>query len=390
MPLTHIVKSNFYTDLFEEHAIPSVYKKLKLNFKNEDTYTPKTKDLPKSKIYSFQLVPNYIQVKIDEKFVCTEVFQKKGYAIDLEQYNTVEDYIRAELKTSSRKNFNRIKNKLESLYNIEHSVFFGDISNDQYHTLMKALRSMLEKRFKERNGNNPVLENWPYYESNTIKLIRDKKASLFVVFSDNEPIALTLNYHHKKVIYSAIASYNIDFYKYSLGSVIIYKLIEWSALNQYKLVDLGYGNFSHKQLWCNTTYNFNNHIIYSNRVFGKLYAFFVKFKHRLIDYLISKNVNVLFNNLKKRFKGSNNNDEFEPINFNVSKINHLSGTDIKELNTINFRDTEYLYLRKPINDFIYSNNNHIDSISAFKDIKLENTIYIRGGKSSIKLTYTKN
>lgn len=388
MGLKYVCKSNFYSDLFEENAIPSAYKKLKQKNDAEAFYTPETKTLPASKIYAFELVPDYLELQVKDGLICEKVFQKFGYAIDLSGYDSVDNYIKSEFKTSFRKNFNRIKNKLENCYNIKYEVFYGAIANEQYYTLMDALKLMLLKRFKERNDRNPVLENWEHYVNKSLKLITNKKASLFVIFSDNEPIAITLNYHHKKIMYSAIASYNIDFYKYSLGSIIIYKLVEWSILNQYKLIDLGYGNFSHKQTWCNKTYSFENNIIYSKKVwFGKLYAQAITYKNRLINYLISKNVNVLYN---KYFKGVSNKKALESFNFKIEQINHLSNNDIKNLSAINLHDTDYLFLRKSINDFIYSNNNHINNISIFKATNQDNIFYIKGDKSSIKLTYLKD
>ncbi|WP_418603858.1 GNAT family N-acetyltransferase [Hwangdonia sp.] len=391
MASKYVSRSNFYSDIFEENAIPSIYEKIKLKGDDEAFYSPETKLLPTSKIYAFELVPNYFELQVKDGFFCTEVFQKYGYAINLTGYNSVDSYIKSEFKTSIRKNFNRTKNKLENCYNIKHEFFYGAISNEQYYALMHALHDMLIKRFKERNDRNPVLENWAYYENNTLQLIASKKASLLVVFSDNEPIAITLNYHQKKVIYSAIASYNIDFYKYSLGNLMIYKLVEWSVLNHYKLIDLGYGNFSHKQIWNNKQYSFNHHVIRTEKEwFGKVYAIFIKYKYQLINYLLSKKVNVLYKNFKQFFKGVPNEEPLESFEIKTIKINHLSSDEIEKLNQINFKKDDYLFLRKSINDFIYTNNNHIDNMSIFKANTEDNVFYLKGEKCSIKLTYTRD
>ncbi|WOD43377.1 GNAT family N-acetyltransferase [Hwangdonia lutea] len=391
MALKNICKSNFYSDIFEENAIPSIYEKIKLKDNEYAFCSPGTKTLPASRLYAFELVPNYFELEVKDGYNCKEIFQKYGYAVNLMGYNSVDNYLKSEFKTSIRKNFNRTKNKLENCYNINYAFFYGAISNEEYYALMHALHEMLKKRFKERNDRNPVLENWEHYVQNTLQLINSKKASLLVIFSDNEPVAITLNYHQGKVIYSAIASYNIDFYKYSLGNLMIYKLIEWAILNHYVLIDLGYGNFSHKQIWNNKRYSFNNHVIHSENVwFGKLYAVFIHYKYQLINYLLSKKVNVYYKNFKQFFKGIPKEEPLDTFKFETIKINHLSNEDVKSLNLINFKKEDYLFMRKPINDFIYSNNNHIDNMSIFKAKIQDNIFYIKGEKCSIKLTYTKN
>lgn len=385
MKQKHIYESNFYSDIFEKNMIPSVYEKIKLKGENETFYKPQKKILPASKIYSFEFVPDYLELKVNEEFVYLKIFQKYGYAINLSNYSSAEDYIKAKFKTSLRKNFNRIKNKLESCYNIRYSVFYGDINNEQYNSLMKFLYIMLEKRFQERNDRNRVIENWEYYVNNSLNLINTKKASLFVIYSDKTPIAITLNYHHEKIMYSAIASYDLDFSKFSLGSNIIYKLVEWAFLNNYKLIDLGYGDFSHKQMWCNSIYNFENNIVYSNNIwYGKLYAVYIRYKNQFINYLIAKRVNTLFKKCKDFFK---NPEKLKSLSFKTNEISHLSNDEIKKLNPINLNNTEYLFLKKPINDFIYSSNNHVNNISVFNTSADKNIFFIRGEKRSTKLTY---
>lgn len=391
MSIKHIHKTNFYSDIFEENTIPSVYKNFKLKHQNEKFSELVIKKMPAAKVYAFELIPDYIDLKIKDGFICNKSFQKFGYALELNAYNSVDDYIKNEFKTSFRKNFSRIKNKFESSFNVKYEVFYGDnITIENYGVLMKSLHTMLKKRFQERNDRNLVLENWEHYLSITFKQVHEKKASLFVTFCDEEPVAISLNYHLENLLYSAIASYDLDFSKFSLGNTIIYKLVEWSYNNNYEFIDLGYGNFNHKQVWCNKTYSFENNIVYKKSVyFGKTYSIFIKYKNLLVNYLISKKVNVLYKNIKGFFKTKNKKNLTNSLSLQVMKVNHLTENDSKNLAKINFKEQNYLFLRKSINDFIYSNKTHIDNVSLYKS-NIENSFYVKGLKNSIKITVIKH
>lgn len=382
MSFIKLHKENFYENLFERKKISSLLQIVSNKYSNEKStpYNLFGKNIISDLdcIYSFELVPDYLNIKTNEGFIEKKVFQKHGFAINLSQHTSLENFIAAQLKSNYKKNLSRSIKKLETCFNITYKFYYGNITKDDYNNYMNSLHQMLIARFDERNDRNKVLENWDHYLNNTYELIIQKKASLFVVLSDKDSIGFSLNYHYNSILYSAIASYNLSYSKFSVGNIIIYKLIDWCYLNQVVFLDMGYGDLSHKRLWCNITYNFNNYIIYkSENILTFIYRTFTKIKFKTINYLIKKNINRTYRNLK--------NYTLRKKKLKVLAYHILNNDSVEtDLCPINMNDDKYKFIKKPVYEFLYSNNVHINNVQVFA-LDKENIYIIKGAKNQIKI-----
>jgi CelD/BcsL family acetyltransferase involved in cellulose biosynthesis len=93
-----------------------------------------------------------------------------------------------------------------------------------------------------------------------------------VVFDDGEPVGVMLNYMSEETIHVAITVFDVDYSKFSVGTVNIMKLIEWALENRYRVVDLSKGHYDYKKRWGSLKYNFEYHILYNSK---SLYSTFL-------------------------------------------------------------------------------------------------------------------
>src|SRR5690606_19884949 len=193
-------------------------------------------------------------------------------------------------------------------FDINYKMFYGKIEKEEYDFLMNSLKKMLVKRFKQRNNVNERLHEWDHFHKIIFPLINQKKASLFVIYDEKKPIDISLNYHHDKIFFSAIASYDIDYAKFGLGHIDIYKQLEWCILNHYQIFDLGMGDMEYKSKWCNTIYKFNHHFIYQKRsIYSALITSSLIKKIITKQYLRNKKIDVLYKKITSLFKRNKKN-----------------------------------------------------------------------------------
>ncbi|WNH12218.1 GNAT family N-acetyltransferase [Thalassobellus suaedae] len=369
-----IIKTrDFYSDLFEKKGVLQKYTSIKY----KETLLSNNLTIPsKKRINIVELFPNYLTPKTDPNYNVIPVYQKSGYAINLSEFNTIDDFLKS-TKTSFKKVTLRSVKRLESCFNISYKMFYGKIEESYYFELMEALYIMIQKRFTQRNGRNKVLENWDYYLQFAYQSIIDKKASLFVILNNNEPIEISLNFHCDNIMYSAISSFNLDYSKFSLGNIEIYKQLEWCLINNIVLFDMGYGDFEYKIRWSNYKYDFETHIIsLKNSLLSHLIATYFKYKYSLINYLIKKNIKdklyVYFDIFKKEEKKQSN------IEYELIKIELLPTS----LSPCDYNKKEFTFLKKPIFDFLYSFQENINDISIFKKEDTSNSYIIIGKKNT--------
>lgn len=367
---------HFYNALFEENFLSDIYSEIK--FENTVLEVP-FRHVKKSKIYSFNLFPNYITPSFNEHTFCKKIVIKPGFAVKTEGFDSIEDYLK-QCKASFRKVINRSVNRLESCFNISYKMFFGNIEKEDYRILMSALQQMLISRFEIKKGRNRVLENWDYYLNFAFESINNKNASLFVIYNGNEPIEISLNFHCNTIMYSSISSYHLDYSKFSLGNIEIYKQLEWCIENNMALFDMGYGNFDYKRRWSNFIYEFEWHVISNkNSKITSLYFYYLKNKTQLINYLISKNINDKFYDVVEKLKGKQKKADiileydFLELESLPQNIKTLEGNSEKEI------------LRRPLFEYLYKFPEHIDHINIYALENESNALIVEGKQSITKI-----
>ena len=294
------------TELYlKQEAISQIYSDVTLSsISNNSLISVEPTQSGDNQIYSVTYAPDYMTVEATNTSKWTErVFSSvNGYAISVNNNLSVDQYLRKRSK-KQRENINRALKRLEICFDVRYAMFQKNIKEEEYLYLMGHLKSMIVKRFEQRDQKSDNLVHWDKILSTSLQLMKEGKASLFVIYDKELPIAISFNYIYGSLLFGYISSYNIDYYKFSLGQLIIYKLLQWCLDNEYTQYDMGWGDLEYKKWWCNNIYRFNHRIIYKKySLFGFLYANIKGNKSRIMAFLIAHGVNTRVNQIKKKLK----------------------------------------------------------------------------------------
>lgn len=303
----------FIWDFIQKNVIPDRYDSLRFC---DYTHTTTSTYVDKNELNIVRQFPDYITPTIlnESKNILYKIKQSKfnGAGIHInDNYKDMASYMSKNFKSNFRGRIKKNISRLETSFNIIYEYNYGEITKTKCNYLLDELKTMLEKRFQEKETGNFVLNNWDENVKDTFTLINQKKASLFVIYDDNKPISICLNYHiFNNLFFYYQSSYDLNYSKFSLGHINVYKFVEWSLNNDYKFIDFGNGILHYKKQWCNIFYNFEYHIIYDKNspAVVKFYAFFEMIKIILknllkdlnLDIVIHKTKNILLKNKKPK------------------------------------------------------------------------------------------
>ncbi len=376
---------DYFFELYERGVIPKLFSKVNtfddgksiINHKYDENLVRDS-----GKIYSVFFIPDYLKPSINsEIFSLKKVSQFfKGYAIFLNDFASADAYIKHRFRSNAKGIRRRVK-RLESCFRISYKTFYGDIEKEEYDFLMECLRKMLVRRFEQRNDVSQSLTQWERYQKMYFSLINEKKASLFVVFENNDPIVVSLNHHFQGKLFSAISSYDIDYGKFSLGSVEIYKKLDWCINNNHDSYEMGMGDLSYKREWCNHIYHFEHQIIYPKRSILASINAFVEYLKVSAKEFVFKVAYVRYKKFKANRK-KNNNFETPYESSPIEEVNNDIGYSV-----VDYNNQEYSFLRKPTFDFLYSAIDHVSNVKVFEISKEKKTYLIVGKSKMQKITF---
>ncbi len=375
--------SDFFFEYYEKCRIPDSFSEVfytqeKTVYKN--TNYQENKNL--SHINSVMFVPAYINPRINNSLFKAKKINQffKGYAIFLDEFNSIDEYLKYRFKKNAKSIRKRIK-RLELSFAISYHFYFGEISEEDYHFFMDTLKKMIINRFKERNDVSQNLLNWDHYHKIFFDLINDKKASLFVIKNGKEPICISVSNHFNGKMFSSVSSYDIDFAKFSLGSIEIYKKLEWCLENNHNTYEFGMGDLSYKREWSNNVYNFEHQIIYPKKsIIAK-----IKANTEFIKVNIKEGIYKIAYVRYKKWKAKRKKNIPIQLSYNM-----LSGDDIvdyKNLSKVDYNLESHSFLRKVVFDFLYSNMENIGNVDVFELSKLEKSYLIIGQSSKQKIIF---
>ncbi|GGX27005.1 GNAT family N-acetyltransferase [Aquimarina muelleri] len=376
------VRIDYFFELFEKSVIPKIFSRVECFEKEESIVNPDYKDdfdNASNTIYSVFFIPNYLKpIFGKDTFKIKKITQFfKGYAIFLEGFVSANAYIKYRFR-SNAKGIRRKINRLESCFNISYKTYYGEIKQEEYNFLMNTLEEMLVKRFEQRNDVSQSLLSWDHYKNIYFSLINEKRASMFVVYDRNKPIVVSLNHHFYKRLFSAISSYDIDYSKFSLGSLEIYKKLDWCITNDYKSYEMGMGDLTYKREWSNHIYNFEHQIMYpKNNSIATLYAN-LEYMKAFAKEMIFKIAYVRYKEYKTKRKKNDNTIDVKYEAFPIEKV-HYS----KEHPVVDFNNDDYVFLRNIVFDFLYSSIENVSDVKVLEVSEKQKT-YIIAGKSKMQ------
>lgn len=353
--------NDFFFQIFEKHTFPSVY--TSVNFKLLDQRCDNADYTDKSKgIHSILFIPDYMKPVVNAEVYRIRSVEQffKGYAIDLRAFKTADAYLKHRFR-SNAKGIRRKIRRLETCFSISYKFYFGKIDEQVYNKLFDRLYDMIVNRFEQRNEKSHNLPRWNYYKKIYFDLINEKKALLFVVYDEDKPIMISLNNLYTHHLFSSVSSFDTDYAKFSLGSLEIYKKLEWCIANAVVSYEMGMGDLNYKKEWSNYIYQFRHDIVCPKN------SHFITLLRATIAYVKVSLKEYAFKTFYQRYQTYKAAKKTEPEPKIQYKI--LDSEPLELLNTgkeIDFRKNEdYSVLRRLVFDFLYATSLHKDQVKTF-------------------------
>ena len=391
VPFIKYSKYNFSFDFFQKQQINPFYEKL-FNYSNDkEVLNPnlKSEDALGNIIHEIIFIPSYFKLEtplLRPKHKLIKYQRVDNFRINLDGFSNAEDYLENQMRSKSRSQLRSRTHRLETCFNIKYTLYYGQITKQEYDCLFNALELLIERRFNQRGDVYSLKDKWKFIKEDTYQLILEKKASLFVIYDENKPIDICLNYHFQNIVQHLIRSYDIDYSKYGLGQIDIYKQIDWCFLNNFKIFDLMWGELAYKTRWSNEISIFEHHFIFKND--NPLKSLFVKILinlYKISDHIKQKSIYKSLVKAKSNFT-QNRKGKSEKKD-SVIKFETISKMPLKDaITVININNESYKSLRKTVYDFQYIHFENTANIKVFKINSATNSYIIQGTKSQIKVS----
>ena len=385
--------AKFFSDLFLKQEVPEIYGSITMGESGPTVYEQQndtSSATAKPALYSTALIPEYLNLHLGDlrwKVMGPANQYNLGYAIRLDNEFNLDTHLKNNFKSNYR-NIRKKHARLESCFVIRYQVFHGSISKSEYQYLMDCLHTMLDSRFRQRQDRNEILEEWDELFARAYQQILNKSASLFVIYDKEIPIDISLNYHLEKVLYGAVSSYDIDYYKFGLGTIEKLKIIEWCLDNNYRLLDFGYGDLDYKSTWSNYTYRFKYQVAYNPASFlGFPLARLELLRLAAKEYLKSKKINVYVNKIRGKSLSGNNMAPHSKYSHAYTCTPMAVGLDAAQLKEISPDIMEKLPIKLALNNFLYTTQESEVQTAVYELLDDPESYLISGSKNFQKITF---
>jgi len=344
----------------------------------------------KGKTFLIRDIPSYFdlnKIETNSKLKLKKILQYEGYTTKVSEYDDLEHYMTTVFKSNSRSKFRRNIKRLEASFDIDYIMYHGSIQKKEFDLVFEEFYKLLEKRYLDKQEPcgelNPKL--WAFYCELAFKMINEKTASLFVIYSDKKPIGIQFSYHFDKILVEALTVFDIDYFKYSIGHTTIIKMLDWSFKNGIEIFDYTQGDFDYKKRWSDSKYNTYFHLLYdSQSIKSKFIVNFItsyfNFKRLLRDKKFTNHYHNLMHKLSSLFKKTqpkNKSYRTEIIHDNIPEINNLVA--------INIHTKMFTPQRKAIYDFLYMNPEPAKEIKVYTLDELHDVYYAFGEFNTLKI-----
>jgi hypothetical protein len=356
---------------FYRHSIYPLYINIGKNLTKGMAYSPKKSLKTESvgnRTFLIYDVPDHIKtekVQWPEGLRCSKVKQYLGYYIDLNAYSSIDDYLKANFTKPSRYKMRKYRRRLEECFDIQYVTYLGHIDRSRYDELFKTFHLLLRKRYTEKQIRNNNLEpkEWSFYKDVVYEMIRDKEASLFVIYDQELPIYIALNYMKENTVISAITVFDIDYSKFHVGSVAIWRQLEWCMENDKRIFDFSKGHYGYKDDWATNKYQFEQHILSNKKsLISSTIGLYLQTYYALKQNFRQKNLNIIYNKIlfqlkSKYFKYRESSRGGEIISKQSWETQSKSNFVI-----IDRFDADHHFIKKTLNAFLYLSRENIRDV----------------------------
>lgn len=380
MKILNYIGFNFCFDFFQRGIIHPFYQSIsnpitKENFKNKSFIEGEKFNI---NIQEIKFIPSFLQLNPptnSNHHKITSFNRVENFYIDLVGFTSVESYLESQMGPKSRSQLRRRIHRLEVCFEIAYKFYYGKIDKQKYDELFDALEQFIERRFIQRGSLYSQKDNLSTIRKNSYQMILEKKASLFVIYSDGKIIDVCLNYHFQNVMQHFIRSYDIDYSKFWLGQIDIYKQLEICLQYNFTIFDFMWDELVYKKRWSNKTATYKHDFIYRKTLINKLEVITLIQLYKIHDWLKTTKI---YKSIKARL------NRVEKLESKTIKTEELRNkTPFNLYKKISIKDDNYLFLRKTVFDFQYLNFEKTEDINVYK-INNESFI-ISGIKKQIKV-----
>lgn len=390
-------KISFLEELLEKGCIDehvsSISLKNSSNKIHHSTVEPKFWASQDTLIYTD--VPGYMRVSFfgqetnkNEKSVATF----EGSYIDLGRYTDIDQFLKAKLSSKRISRLKAYKRNLERVFPITYNYYYGNIDDTTYGQLMDSLKSMITKRFHEKELEHLALMEWDKFKENGRKLIQEKKAAIIVIQHGDHPIHISFNYVWEKLVFGYVRGFDVDYSKFYLGYIDILLQLDWCFKNQFKIYDLLRENMEYKLRFADCTYLYRTHIVYPQKPVYKKVA-------SLKQWLsISLEFDVYYPVIDK-LKGIYRKIPFLPKRRRQIKslyyLDEVSGEERSKLEqgtyqTVNLYSNPQIYLKRAAYHFLYLSKDNLENLKVYRDPVTPNIFYLKGLKTMKKVHFNQS
>lgn len=332
----------------------------------------------KKKVFLIYDIPQYFNldtIKPSKGFKLKKIKQYEGFLINLEAYKTLDEYLKTNFSKSRRQKLGQYVKRLNSCFNIQYRMYYGGINEEEYNDIFTAFRNLLVKRFQEKKITNNVLtkKEWFFLKKVSLPMIKEKKASLFVIYDRGQPISIALNFMGEDILFGATTVFDIDYARFNLGYINIMKTTEWCFDNNFKIFDFSKGYFDYKKLWANVEYYFEYHVLYDStywptKILGSFLIQYFTFKQNMRDKNLNQTLQkIKFALLKKRGKRNQN--------FTGNTIELIKLPEPNTLQKIDMKSPNYNMIKKELFSFLSRYTENIGNVVVFKEKNASSYIF---------------
>ena len=359
----------FLRSLLAEEKFPDVIERV-LDSRNGLPLYEKPSAKPlliENRSFVLQDVPGYVDLILDQhqkKFSTHTIITQHTHVIELERYLDGNQYMEQHFGPKTRSSLRRYKKRLGECFDIRYEVFQGSIDKKWYNEIFEQLRTLMIRRFKEKNEENYELPHLDEIKADLYPMLLQNRATLFVIYANGEPVSIRINMMKDKLAFYILSAYNPDYDVFRLGKLDMWQNVSWFINQGYTTYDLLKGYAYIKEKWADRTYA--NNLVFVNEasnLWDRLKFFVrltsVRFRHTMVKKLKYMGLDKIIHRIKRR-----KINHLDKANYVVLPLKETEAIKTIHKNAlINLKENKSLIA--PIIELAYKHRSRFDQIQVF-------------------------
>ena len=360
----------FLRSLLAEEKFPDAIEQV-LDSRNGLPLYEKTSAKPlfiENKSFVLQDVPGYVNLILAQhqrKLSTHTITTQRTYVIELNRYSDGNQYMEQHFGSKTRSALRRYKKRLEECFDIRYEAYQGNIDKKWYNEIFEQLRTLMTRRFKEKNEENYELPHLDQIKADLYPMLLQNRATLFVIYANGEPVSIRINMMKDKLAFYILSAYDPDYDVFRLGKLDMWKNISWFINQGYTTYDLLKGYAYIKEKWADRTYA--NNLVFVNEasnLWNRLKFFVtltsVRFRHTMVKKLKYIGLDKIILRIKRR-----KINHLDKANYVVLPLKETEAIKTIHKNAqINLKENKSLIA--PIIELAYKHRSRFDQIQVFR------------------------